>query len=581
MDQPLGKIAQVALDTALLHLYTLSPHKLQHFKKLSLFKQLLTTRPADPFDSDVLDAIETVIKYTNNLRPLTSANDIRTISLNGSYPPKIALWKGDITTLYCTAIVNAANSALLGCFKPNHPCIDNAIHAIAGPRLRQKCAEIVNALPDGEEVTGSVKVTPGYLLPARYVLHTVGPIVRGHEPDEEDREELKSCYRSCLAATEELKAGDNGTKTVAFCCISTGMFGYPARLATPVAVATVLEYFTAHPNSTIDRVIFNVFSDADYNLYLEHFQTLSFNPNLTIPSPPKPYCEPVVKALSLLSSADALLIFAGAGLSASCGLDYTSTKLFEERFGQTSLRTGALCLYDIFGMEFPSELDKWGYYFTHLTVVGNWPLHDPPVYDNLKTIASSFNDNWFVRTSNADGLFRRHGFPADRLSTPQGDYTWLQCVANCTPESVFPSQPCLDAAKPYLDLHNQTLSHEDAIPKCPKCTGEMFICVRANDSFNDIRFREGEQHYAQFLEMCKSSGKRLVVLEIGAGWNTPGVLRRISEELVEADAASLVRIGIKGSELVPWGLDGAVGIEGDAKKVVEMLLTGLDNKSVN
>lgn len=575
-----GSAAQQALDTALLYLYKTSPEKLQSlelFQKVSLLKRLLTIRPADPIDSEALKAIETVLKYNNSLRPLTYAHDIGTISPNESYLSKIALWKGDITTLSCTAIVNAANSALLGCFKPNHPCIDNAIHAIAGPQLRQKCSEIVNALPDCEEATGSVKVTPGYLLPAQYVLHTVGPIVRGHEPDDMDKEELQSCYRSCLAAIEELKV--DGMKTVAFCCISTGMFGYPARLATTVAVASVLGYLTAHPNSTIDRVIFNVFSDVDYNLYLEHFRTLSSSPNFTIPPSPKPHYAPAAKAMSLLSSANALLIFAGAGLSASCGLDYTSTKLFNGHFAATSSRTGALCLYDIFGMKFPSELDKWGYYFTHLSIIGNWPLHNPPVYDSLKALASSFNDDWFVRTSNADGLFRRHEFPPDRLSTPQGDYTWLQCVGNCTSESVFRTQPFLDVAKPYLDLENQTLGHEDAIPKCPKCAGEMFLCVRANESFNDVRFREGERRFAQFLEMCKSHGKRLVILEVGAGWNTPGVLRYVSEDLAKTGAASLIRIGIKGSEIVPWELDYAVGVEGDAKEVIEMLLAKVLDRS--
>ncbi|KAK7470123.1 hypothetical protein VKT23_001564 [Stygiomarasmius scandens] len=541
-------------------------------RKLSLLRELLTVRYPEPMDEDVLETIEIALKHSNSLRPITDTCTLPVVDTNHPTLGKLALWKGDITTLSATAIVNAANSALLGCFRPEHPCIDNAIHSVAGPRLRFRCAEIVEALPEGDAETGCCLITPGYLLPAEYVLHTVGPVVAGSQPDEEQERDLQSCYRSCLEETEKLTSTDADGKTLVFCCISTGMFGYPPALAVPVAVSTVTEYFEAHPNSTITKVIFNVFLSSDYDLYLNHFRSLTRNSQLLLPVPVPSYA-PLEKAISYVSSADALLIFAGAGLSASCGLDYTSRELFNKHFAATARRTGAQCLYSLFGYQFPTQREKWGYYFSHLSFATSWPLRDTPAYDNLKELVSYFSDeDWFVRTSNADGLFRRHGFDTNHLSTPQGDYTWLQCLGNCTEDSVFSMQPFLDAARPYLDTSEQTLSSDEAIPKCPKCGGEMFMCVRADRWFNDVRFREGEKRFTEFLLSCQARKKNLVILEIGSGWNTPSVLRWVSESLVEDKAAKLVRVGLKGSEMVPWSLENTVGVEGDANEVIERLV---------
>lgn len=168
----------------------------------------------------------------------------------------IYLWQGDITRLRCGAIVNAANSAMLGCFAPCHGCIDNAIHTYAGVQLRQKCAEIMRE-QGYSEPTGLAKITPAYNLPCDYVLHTVGPIIRGRVT-ERDENLLSCCYRSCL----EL-AAENGVKSVAFCCISTGEFHFPNRLAAEIAVNTVREY-----KGKIE-VIFNVFKDTDHEIYRE------------------------------------------------------------------------------------------------------------------------------------------------------------------------------------------------------------------------------------------------------------------------------------------------------------------------
>ena len=172
----------------------------------------------------------------------------------------IYLWQGDITTLRCDAIVNAANSGMTGCYAPCHGCIDNCIHTFSGIQLRLACAEIMEQ-QGHEEETGKAKITPAFNLPCRYVIHTVGPIISGRLT-ERDQELLASCYRSCLELAEE-----NDLKNIAFCCISTGEFHFPNDKAAEIAIRTVREYQgQTHSNM---EVIFNVFKDADYEIYKE------------------------------------------------------------------------------------------------------------------------------------------------------------------------------------------------------------------------------------------------------------------------------------------------------------------------
>lgn len=192
------------------------------------------------------------------LREETRKKGITEIGALTPVEQDIYLWQGDITTLACDAIVNAANSALLGCFCPCHGCIDNAIHTFSGVQLRLKCAEIMKRQGYGE-AAGSAKITPAYNLPSKYVIHTVGPIVR-EKPTKRDSELLASCYRSCLALAEQ-----NGIQSIAFPCISTGEFHFPNKKAAEIAVQTVKDY-RAQTNSRI-KVIFNVFKDTDFEIY--------------------------------------------------------------------------------------------------------------------------------------------------------------------------------------------------------------------------------------------------------------------------------------------------------------------------
>ena len=172
---------------------------------------------------------------------------------------RISLWQGDITCLKADAIVNAANSQMLGCFIPCHACIDNAIHSAAGLQLREECQELMQA-QGHEEPVGRAKITKGYNLPAKFVLHTVGPAVSG-TVTQEDEKKLESCYRSCLELAEA-----NGIRSIVFCCISTGVFCFPNGRAAEIAIQTVREYLKG---SHIQRVVFNVFQDHDKSIY-EH-----------------------------------------------------------------------------------------------------------------------------------------------------------------------------------------------------------------------------------------------------------------------------------------------------------------------
>lgn len=220
------------------------------------FRALVNTRPPWPASEDFLAAQDEL------LQGLIAEAGIHTVDEANPSPAdsRLRLWRGDITTLAADAVVNAANSQMLGCWVPGHHCIDNAIHTFAGVQLRAACARIM-AAQDTEEPTGQAKVTDGYNLPAQRIIHTVGPIANGY-PTAHHRAQLAMCYRSCLDAAEV-----EGLRSVAFCCISTGIFGFPQKAAADIAVRTVRGWL-AKTGSDM-TVVFNVFGDKDEQIYQE------------------------------------------------------------------------------------------------------------------------------------------------------------------------------------------------------------------------------------------------------------------------------------------------------------------------
>lgn len=215
---------------------------------------LMNTRPPVPIDTVWLKVQDAFLSQEREEEGVTRSSELP--ACEGT--PQLVLWQGDITRLEVDAIVNAANAQLLGCFIPNHTCIDNVIHARAGFQLRLACHELMQA-QGHEEPTGQAQITSGYNLPARYVVHTVGPIISG-EPTQEDCDLLASCYASCLQV-----AADAGCTSIAFCCISTGEFHFPNQKAAEIAVSTVQKLLPQYP--TMERVIFNVFLDKDREIY--------------------------------------------------------------------------------------------------------------------------------------------------------------------------------------------------------------------------------------------------------------------------------------------------------------------------
>ena len=217
-----------------------------------LLRSLMNVRFPQAASENFLTAQDEYLREELAQKGVTELSSLTPVS-EGIY-----LWQGDITTLRCDAIVNAANSGMTGCYVPCHGCIDNCIHTYAGVQLRQECAAIMQE-QGREEETGKAKITRAYNLPCKYVLHTVGPIITGPLTGR-DETLLASCYRSCLELAEQV-----GIKSIAFCCISTGEFHFPNDRAAEIAVQTVKEY-QAKQNSQI-QVIFNDFKDVDYQIY--------------------------------------------------------------------------------------------------------------------------------------------------------------------------------------------------------------------------------------------------------------------------------------------------------------------------
>ncbi|TPR02716.1 Polyprenyl synthetase family protein [Aspergillus niger] len=498
-----------------------SIESMDSWAQFRLMKQLLCVRhPRQSLPSSLLREIDQVLLEERANRLLLDAASIPALPTPSSsskpLPATLHLWQGDITTLDgVTAITNAANEQMLGCFQPAHRCLDNVIHARAGPRLREEC---FHHMDQGQRTlpVGHACATKGYCLPAPYVIHTVGPQLDAGQPvpTAHQRQQLRQCYEAVLDVAEALPASDPRGKSIAL-----------------------------------------------------------------LP-PPRVHGSSLIQAKAWLAAADTILISCGAGISAATGLDYTSTTLFDRHFPafkQYQLRR----LYDTFGRtnrDWPSESVRWGFYFSHLAMVRRWPRSS--LYTSLlKWLASRFQpDRVHVRTSNADGLFAAHGLPEAQLSTPQGQYAFLQCLENCRPDAVFPSAPYLDAALPHLDPQTQVVTAQDKIPTCSFCGGAMSICVRAGDWFNERPFAPGETRWHQFREAFLTDLTRnVVIIELGVGLSTPGVLRWENEELIEQGdgRVRLVRAGLGDAVQVPGELAAAqlaTSIEGDLQDVVRAIV---------
>jgi len=308
---------------------------------MKILHSLLDERPPLPIPEPILMLLDKFMEHKKVIN--ASAEDIPTLEQQGNhmiFNDKIAIWRGDITTIKADAIVNAANTQLLGCFNPRHKCIDNAINFAAGPQLRKDCNTIMEK-QGFNEPTGIAKITRGHHLPSSFVIHTVGPIVQSASPSDSDAALLASCYRTCLDVANLVPE----IHTIVFCSISTGVFGYPIEEAARVAVPEVVKWLFNHNGQTqINKVIFDVFSEKDHQIYSQVFSEmeqsypksqialkpcLNVNPNIE----PTPEQDRNAKKLaSFFKSATHVVIGAAAGLSADAGLDYSNTEEFARMY---------------------------------------------------------------------------------------------------------------------------------------------------------------------------------------------------------------------------------------------------------
>jgi O-acetyl-ADP-ribose deacetylase (regulator of RNase III) len=226
-------------------------------------RALMNRRPPVPVSDTLLKAQDEELQKQLLEKGIVGIDQFQASLLDN----RLKLWKGEITRLKVDAIVNAANSQMLGCFVPLHGCIDNAIHSAAGIQLRLESNELMKK-QGYPEPTGSAKITKGYNLPSKFVIHTVGPIIFNEELTREYENQLASCYQSCLQVADE-----NKLRSIAFCCISTGEYRFPNQLAAEIAVRTVSYYFELSPASGIETVVFNVFKDIDHTIYSNLLQS--------------------------------------------------------------------------------------------------------------------------------------------------------------------------------------------------------------------------------------------------------------------------------------------------------------------
>lgn len=480
-----------------------------------LLCSLMNIRMPHEADAEFIKIQDEYLRQANEEKGVVTLNDIDEVSED------IYVWKGDITRLKAGAIVNAANSGMTGCYQPCHNCIDNCIHTYAGVQLRYECAKIMRK-QGYEEPTGQAKITPAYNLPCDYVIHTVGPIVQGILSGKH-KKQLESCYRSCLEIADK-----NNVDSIAFCCISTGVFMFPNDKAAEIAVKTVKSY-KEETGSRI-KVIFNVFKDEDEEIYMKLLKKskrkITFE-SFLCGMPAKDYVyqnedydTQIKKAAKLLNDADYVLIGAGAGLSTAAGAKYGG-RFFEENFSEFQEKYGkGRYMQDMYSAGFypyPDEESYWGYW-SKQAMLGGIELDVTPLH---RTILDALADkNIFVLSTNADAQFVKAGLPEEKIFCTQGDYFHIQCRKGCHNKTY-------NAVKMFKQMDQ---ARKDCkvpsymVPKCPVCGGAMDMNLRKDNYFvQDEEWYKAEQRFSDFL--TEATDKKLVLLELGVGFNTPMIIK--------------------------------------------------------
>ena len=528
-----------------------------------LLRSLMNIRMPHEADAEFIKIQDEYLRQANEEKGVVTLNDIDEVSED------IYVWKGDITRLKAGAIVNAANSGMTGCYQPCHNCIDNCIHTYAGVQLRYECAKIMRK-QGYEEPTGQAKITPAYNLPCDYVIHTVGPIVQGILSGKH-KKQLESCYRSCLEIADK-----NNVDSIAFCCISTGVFMFPNDKAAEIAVKTVKSY-KEETGSRI-KVIFNVFKDEDEEIYMKLLKKskrkITFE-SFLCGMPAKDYVyqnedydTQIKKAAKLLNDADYVLIGAGAGLSTAAGAKYGG-RFFEENFSEFQEKYGkGQYMQDMYSAGFypyPDEESYWGYW-SKQALLGGIDLDVTPLH---KTLLNALDDKKiFVLSTNADAQFVKAGLSEDKIFCTQGDYFHIQCQRGC-------HNKIYNAVKMFKQMNQ---ARKDCkvpsymVPKCPVCGGAMDMNLRKDSFFvQDEEWYKAEQRFSDFL--AEAIDKKLVLFELGVGFNTPMIIKYPFHNLTKLNKlVNYICINLD-EEPVPADIsEHSLMIMGDIAKVLQDIL---------
>lgn len=434
---------------------------------------------------------------------------------------KLAVWRGDIRDLAVGAVVNAANDSGLGCFQPLHRCIDNILHRAAGPRLREECRCLM--AQRGPLVAGSPPMlTSGYHLNAAHVLHVTGPQIspRGRTPTDEEQATLARCYTGCLDA-----AAAAGIRSIAFCCISAGLFGYPAEAAAATAVSTVGRWLMEQPTRQrhFDAIIFDVFTDEDAAAYARVLEpTLSRLPRTN---------NDLERITAEIAACDRLLIVAAAGLSINDiepNNPYHSADDFARHY-PAATRYGYRTAYEAMTIGFDARVPV-GVRLAHMANhFLNMRFRFPPTrgYEMLRRIAGSFADgDVFCWTSNVDGCFERAGFDATRIYQCQGEMRRLQC-SQCS--NVW---DCVEQLRAISGATNADGECTDLslAPDCPRCgsrwvDGNILPNLRGGGWFIHAPYEDAQARLLTWLDESVEQRRAVAIMEIGVGGNTPIVTR--------------------------------------------------------
>jgi O-acetyl-ADP-ribose deacetylase (regulator of RNase III)/NAD-dependent SIR2 family protein deacetylase len=452
----------------------------------------------------------------------------------------IGIWRGDICKLRVGALVNAANEGGLGCFQPSHRCIDNVLHRAAGPRLREACRELMQTRRTPLSAGSPPLLTPGYHLFAQHVLHVTGPCLqpRGRQPTAEERATLARCYTGCLQA-----AAEAGIRSIAFCCLSAGLFGYPSRDAAAVALSTVSGWIREEPSRSalFDAIIFDVFTEEDERSYRSQAADLLFSlPSGDANTLIKEDADTVNTAAAAAAAAGVeraahdiagathLLIVAAAGLSISRDLPnnpYHSNDDFAYHY-PAAVRYGYQNGFEAMGLSADARVPlgvRVAHTARHFL---NMRFRFPPTkgYEQLHTLASTFPaEHVFVWTSNVDGCFERSGFDRTRVYTTQGEMDKYQCtrcgnVWRCEDQLRAIDQAAVDGVLTDLSLGL-------SCPRCGATFDELLPNLRGGDWFNHTPYDETSRRLVAWLDGIVASKASVAVLEIGVGPNTPVVTR--------------------------------------------------------